>query len=400
MTSVPVDRTARRQQSLKYIASLDGLRAMAALGVVIIHTESAANASITTYVITGTIAGPFFMLFFAISGFVLYRGWARRHLATGERRNQALARKVADGGADGRTGRFLLRRLIRIYPLYWVVATAALLVSDSTDGHGALDIIQVYLLLPFPNPQALVDLGLGIVVWTLIIDVIFYVYVAIHGPVMTRVVRSLHHRHTPFAIETTVLLTMSAVILFAALFVPAPLSALVCLPIGMWFAVIEAEQDRLGRRLDGVSQMVRTWPIQLALFVVLAPIVNLVAIQASSYGEFLSSKPLIHMALVLFGCLLLIHVLWAPKSYPFPRFLASRFMRTAGVLTYGTYLWHPVILIVLQEQWPDGGMTRYQVVTIFGSIGLAAITFALVERPLARVRVGMRTPEPVTPSST
>ena len=33
--------------------------------------------------------------------------------------------KAADGGADGRTAKYLVRRLLRIYPLYWVVATAA-----------------------------------------------------------------------------------------------------------------------------------------------------------------------------------------------------------------------------------------------------------------------------------
>jgi hypothetical protein len=225
-------RDQRRAKAIQYVAALDGLRAIAALGVVIIHTESEAGASITTYVITGTLAGPFFMLFFAISGFVLYRGWARKNLAVGDRRAPAAAKRgSADGGADGRAGKFLLRRLLRIYPLYWVVATAALLVSDDT-GYSAMDIIQVYLLLPFPNLDALVSLGLGIVVWTLIIDIVFYVYVAIHGPVMHQVVRKLHRRWTPFKIETTVLLTMSAVILFAALFVPAPLSALVCLPDG------------------------------------------------------------------------------------------------------------------------------------------------------------------------
>lgn len=391
-------RAQRKAKAIQYVAALDGLRAIAALGVVIIHTESEANASITTYVITGTITGPFFMLFFAISGFVLYRGWARKNLAIGDPKAPAAARRgTADGGADGRAGKFLLRRLIRIYPLYWVVATAALLVSDNTDGHSLMDIIQVYLLLPFPNLDALVDLGLGIVVWTLIIDILFYVYVAIHGPVMHAVVGKLHRRWTPFQIETTVLLAMSAVILVTALFVPAPLSALVCLPLGMWFAVIEGQQDRLGHQLPGVRAMVNAWPLWIFLYVTLAPIMDMIAISAAEdYGSFLSSMPGIHMLLVLVGFLLLINVLWGPKHWPLPRLLSSRFMRQAGLLTYGTYLWHPVILIVLGQRFPDGSMLLYQSVTIVGSIALAFVTYTLVERPLARVRVGMRAPEPAT----
>jgi peptidoglycan/LPS O-acetylase OafA/YrhL len=391
----------RRKKSLQYVASLDGLRALAALGVVIIHTESEAGASITLYVITGTITGPFFLLFFAISGFVLYRGWAHRHMAMGERKGDpARVKGTADGGSDGRTGKYLLRRLIRIYPLYWVVATAALLVSDNTDGHTPLDILQVYLLLPWPNPDALLELGLGIVVWTLIIDIIFYVYIAFHGMVMTKVIRKLRRRHTVFSIESTVLLTMSGLILFTALFVPIPLSALVCLPMGMWFAVIEAKQDRIGRLLPGVDATVRAWPIWIGMYVVLAPLVDMIAIQTETYGEFLSTKPGIHMLLVLVGFWLLVHVLWAPQDWPVPRFLRSEGMRKAGLLTYGTYLWHPVILMVLRQSYPDLGIGAYLVITVSGSITLAAITYVLVERPLSRIRVGMRQPEPVPAAAT
>jgi hypothetical protein len=39
-------------------------------------------------------------------------------------------------------------------------------------------------------------------------------------------------------------------------------------------------------------------------------------------------------------------------------------------------------------------MALYQVVTIGGSIALAFVTYTLLERPLAQVRVGMRKPEP------
>lgn len=390
MTDPTAERAQRRTQAIRYVASLDGLRALAALGVVIIHTESEANASIPVYVVTGTITGPFFMLFFAISGFVLYRGWARKHLAMGTRRASS-APKTADGGADGRTMQYLLRRLIRIYPLYWVVATAALLVSDNTTkDHSIMDLVQVYLLLPFPNVDALVELGLGIVVWTLIIDIVFYAYVALHGMVMSKVIRATRKRHSPFKVESTVLITMCVVILVAALFVPAPLSALVCLPLGMYFAVIEAKQDQLGRQLSGIATMVRVWPVWVVLYLVLAPLVDLIAIEAESYGEFLSAKPGIHMLLVLAGILLLVHVLWAPPEWPVPRFFRSPLMRTAGLLTYGTYLWHPVILILLDQNLPDGSLPVYLVITVVGSIALAAITYVLVERPLGRIRGDMR----------
>lgn len=387
----------RKEQAIRYVAALDGLRAMAALGVLIIHTESEANASITTYVITGAVVGPLFMLFFAITGFVLYRGWARKHLAMGERQPTAI-KGAADGGADGRTLKFLLRRLLRIYPLYWVVATAMLLLSDSTDGNSVMDIVQVYLLLPFPNIDAIVGLGLGIVVWTLIIDVAFYLYVTVHGPLVSKVVRRLRHRTTPFRIETTILLTMCVIILISDFWIRAPMAALVCLPLGMWFAVIEAEQDRLRRQLVGVKSVVRAWPIWLVLYFTLGPILIWYASSAKSYDELIMTRPGLFMLLALAGIGLLIIILWGKKDWPIQRFLNSKAVRTAGLLTYGTYLWHSVVLLLLNEHRPDAGMFTYQVVTLIGSVLLAAVTYQLIERPLARLRGEMRAPEPTSPA--
>ncbi len=395
--TAPVGAPSRRkEQAIRYVAALDGLRAMAALGVLIIHTESEAKASITTYVITGAAVGPLFLLFFAITGFVLYRGWARKHLAMGELQ-PVKTKAAADGGADGRTLKYLLRRLVRIYPLYWVVATAMLVLSDNTADHSVLDIVQVYLLLPFPNTEALIGLGLGIVVWTLIIDVAFYLYVTVHGPMVSAVIRRFRHRTTPFRIETTILLTMSAVILLSDFWIPVPMAALVCLPLGMWFAVIEAEQDRLKRHLTAVRTMVKAWPVWLLLYVTAAPPVIWFAATATSYDELLITRPVIPMLLAFFGILLLIVILWGKKDWPLQRFLNSKIVRTAGLLTYGTYLWHPVVLTLLNKHWPDAGMAIYQAVTLVGSVTLATITYQLIERPLARIRVDMRSAEPTAP---
>lgn len=389
--------SGRKEQAIRYVAALDGLRAMAALGVLIIHTESEAKASITTYVITGAVVGPLFMLFFAITGFVLYRGWARKHLAMGERQ-PVKTKAAADGGADGRTLKFLLRRLLRIYPLYWVVATAMLLLSDSTDSHSVMDIVQVYLLLPFPNIDALVGLGLGIVVWTLIIDVAFYLYVTVHGPLVSMIIRRLRHLTTPFRIETTILLTMCAIILASDFWIPGPMAAVVCLPLGMWFAVIEAEQDRLKRQLAGVRTMVRAWPVWLLLYFTAGPPVIWIATHAKSYDELIVTRPGVFMLLALAGILLLVVILWGKKDWPIQRFLNSKAVRTAGLLTYGTYLWHSVVLLLLNRYWSDAGMAIYQTVTLVGSVALATITYQLIERPLVRLRLEMRAPEPTSPA--
>ena len=70
-----------RSITARDVPALDGLRVLAALGVIAIHSEADARAANLTFLLTGAVAGPLFAVFFGISGFVLYRGWAARHLA-------------------------------------------------------------------------------------------------------------------------------------------------------------------------------------------------------------------------------------------------------------------------------------------------------------------------------
>lgn len=397
MSDKQISREQRRATSLRYVASLDGLRAIAALGVVIIHTQSASNASIGLYIFTGALAGPLFLLFFSISGFVLYRGWARRHMAMSERQPAAGSLKgSADGGADGRTYMYLVRRLLRIYPLYWVVATAALLVSDQTSGHSAMDIIQVYFLLPFPNLNALTDLGLGIVVWTLLIDIIFYVYVTGHAIAMTKLIKRFRRRYTPFQIESAVYIAMISVVLIASPFVRGPLVALACLPFGMWFAVIEAEQNRLGRRMAAINGLVDSWWLIPICYAILGPSLAYLLRDTKTHGEFLTNMFGVQLILTGAANWMMVVILFGNPNWPLQRFLTSKAIRVASLLTYGTYLWHPVVLMLLAQNLPDAKLVTNLAITVFGSVLLASITYVLVEKPLANMRIKMRQPEPVS----
>src|SRR4051812_14569134 len=96
-----------------HIDSLDGLRAIAAFVVVIFHVAYSTADLLTgsgawRVVAHGDVAVP---IFFALSGLLLYRPWARRTLVRGP------APKV-------RT--YLWRRALRILPGYWAVVVVAL----------------------------------------------------------------------------------------------------------------------------------------------------------------------------------------------------------------------------------------------------------------------------------
>ncbi|WP_085317533.1 acyltransferase family protein [Derxia lacustris] len=141
-------------------ATLDGvqiLRFAAALAVVIHH---AIEECLPLF---GAAAPPVWLtllgaagvdVFFAISGFIMvHTGWAQF-------------------GAPGAGGRFLLRRALRVYPLYWLVTGAILLLHASGLAFRSIDangwnLAASFSLLPLGNPV------LG-VAWTLVFEIYFY----------------------------------------------------------------------------------------------------------------------------------------------------------------------------------------------------------------------------------
>ena len=101
-------------------------------------------------------------LFFVISGFVM------------------VATTLGKFGRAGEPGRFLFRRAVRIYPLYWVISLLVLPVYlkhrdlvNAHDGTARLSIWKSFLLLP-QGPSPLIAQG-----WTLIHELYFYVIFAL-----------------------------------------------------------------------------------------------------------------------------------------------------------------------------------------------------------------------------
>src|SRR5215218_3161084 len=115
----------------------DGLRAIAALTIVVTHVYAATVASVPKPL------EQFFArfdigvaIFFVISGFLLYRPFAAAHL---------------DGRPGPAVAPFLRRRFVRIFPAYWVVLVIALLTVDH--GHGLWTILSFFGLLHIYDPQ-------------------------------------------------------------------------------------------------------------------------------------------------------------------------------------------------------------------------------------------------------
>ena len=144
------------------IESLQIGRGIAALLVVLHHAASlvAINAG-------ATFAGGCFHagaagvdFFFVLSGFIIFYRHAREF------------------GQREKVGEYAWRRLVRIFPVYWIVSAAVLAVAVAMPGYGGADIrdpavlVSSFLLLPM-NPGPLLFVG-----WTLTHELWFYLIFA------------------------------------------------------------------------------------------------------------------------------------------------------------------------------------------------------------------------------
>lgn len=147
-------------------------RAVAALMVVLFHAGGAIAAekyfgfSIFTQISKFGKYGVEF--FFVLSGFIIY--YIHRN----------------DLGRVDRLGRYVWRRVARIYPTYWIIfiglAVVSMIVPSFRDGLPATELIWIKSLLLLPQDPAVVG-GTGaplvIVAWSLQYELIFYAVFAL-----------------------------------------------------------------------------------------------------------------------------------------------------------------------------------------------------------------------------
>ncbi|MBB5777519.1 acyltransferase family protein [Nonomuraea jabiensis] len=138
-------------------AALDGIRALAALGVWVLHVggntgmiyQEGMFAWMTSRL---GIAVP---IFFLLSGLLLYRPWARA---------------VLEDAPSPRVGRYLWRRAMRVLPAYWLVTAVALWAWGQLDWTGWLK--WLFLLQNYFEQGRAPD-GLY-QMWTMPIEMAFY----------------------------------------------------------------------------------------------------------------------------------------------------------------------------------------------------------------------------------
>lgn len=385
----PVHADGRR-----YVPAIDGLRVLAAFGVISAHVGSQTIDGVgpTQHLVAyyGAAAYPALIVFFTISGFLVYRPFARASLAPGSQPSR-----------DKSTTSFwvyILRRVLRIFPLYWAVLAVAVIWNGGGGLDTPIDWVQAIFLLPFPSPSVLLQGPLGIAMWTLAIELPFYVIVPLFAAGVKKGRARFAPQVSPMAAQVSAIVAVIAFFFILGLIFGGELAfPVMSLPIGMLFAVLETRQALDRRRYAPLRVLADNWWLCLVGYVCLVFVSAHLALQAYDVAGVVD--PYDHIRNIYFpmqvamALLLFIPVAFGRRRSLMVRFMAAAPLQMIAPLTYGIYLWH-VPLIEHTKEWfgagflgfPFPGTTGFGMPTLFLAIGLAITTFVLVELPAAKLR--------------
>lgn len=362
------------------IPMLDGYRALAALLVLTTHVGFATGAILWPGL--GPIVGRMdfgVALFFLLSGFLLSQPW----LQAGE---------GTRGWPSTRT--YLVRRVARIFPAYWIAMTVALVALPDNAAASAQDWFRYGLLLQnYSEPTVFAGLTH---IWSLAVEVSFYVAL----PAMMWVALRWRRRSdAPARSAVPLLIGLLSVGFAARLVALGPLQesmAGLWLPGYLdWFAagMLAAYARVLQQRpsvpgwASSLGDMARDTTTSLGvgmllLAISLTPVAGPVTLDQPTVWEGMA-KHLLYGSAAFF---LLLPAFLGGTTGRFGRVMSVGFLRRLGQISYGVFLWHLLLLELIQ---PALGLTLFAggfwvlwPATVAASVVAAALSWLVVEKPL------------------
>lgn len=331
-----VERPQRSQE-------LDGLRAMAVIGVVLYHGLFQLPVLWQLGYPLGLHLDVGVLVFFVLSGYLIYKPFAQANCT---------------GGEPPALGRYLLRRAARIYPAY-IVALVGLAVVGWIRFDGPVEFLQHLTLTQsyFPRSQgnALLDPPGIAQAWTLVIEVSFYLFVPFWAAAMRRVPGTDRVRVEATGAVVLMLVGAAAFTWHSYRWTPPVLSVLPPhlpgLGWGMLLAILVVGRGR--RRSADEEPPRRAVPVAELCWLGAAAALALLAFQIDEFG-LLPRERLIDQSLNLVIAALLVSpiVLSAPSLGLVSRFLSWRPLVGIGLISYGIYLWHGDVIFHFPGPWP------------------------------------------------
>ncbi|HEY3717743.1 MAG TPA: acyltransferase [Jatrophihabitantaceae bacterium] len=363
--------------------ALDGIRALAAFGVVLTHVGFITGRSLQPDLI-----GPLLSrgdcgvtIFFLLSGFLLYRPFALHAMGLAPR---------------PLVGQFLWRRALRIFPALWltVVITLALITTFRVR---ASDYLQ-YLLLIQTYDNHDYDPNLS-QLWTLAVEIAFYALIPILAALVTR------GRRAPEAVlrRQFVMLTVLAVeaLVFniaenhsslihsqALLWLPAYLD---WFAVGMGLAVLTSVPTS-GQAFGRVRRVLQEWAGSPGTCLLVAAVLYLIstlplgiprALAPATFTQW-TAQHYLYVGVAFF--LLLPFVLG--DGGVAGRVLGSKVASVLGNLSYSVYLWHVPLMLLFQRELGyrefHGHFIEVLSLTVVSTVAVSAASWYWFERPILR----------------
>jgi peptidoglycan/LPS O-acetylase OafA/YrhL len=365
-------------------AGFDGLRALAALSVVGVHTTF--TSGFTSRSGWGRYTSRLEIgveVFFVISGFLLYRPFAAAHMA---------------GRPGPSIGRFWIRRLKRILPAYWAAFLVITYVLHADHVGHTWNAPLVYLgfaQIYFPG-----YILSGILqAWSLCTEMTFYLFVPFWALALGG--RRRRHPDTQLRLELAGLMLLTAASFVYRICVLESHTLLAaCMPnwlpgfldqfaLGMLLAVLSAWAVETGREPAWLSHDLLpylSWVLAAGAFIAVSNIGLPVApLTGSGVGLSLLRQSLYGV----FAFFLVLPAVFGPAERTVVRwFLTWRPIAFVGVVSYGVYLWHETWINEFfswtgrrsfDVSWPE----LFAVVTAL-AVAAATVSYRLVERPFLR----------------
>jgi peptidoglycan/LPS O-acetylase OafA/YrhL len=370
----------------------DGLRAVAALGVLLGHCSAAAGAATTT--LAGHAVSDLQMgvaVFFVISGFLLYRPFVAADMS---------------GTRPSPTAVFYRRRLLRIVPGYWFALTLIALLPGVVGVFGE-GWWRYYLLLQnYSGVQAVFARGIG-PAWSLSVELAFYLLLPLFAFAMRKTAGNDAGRRVVRDLIVLAVLALASAVARAHLVAEIQAAGglvsqftwtlILTLPLfltwfafGMAFASVSAWSRHTGNTPNAVRAAAArpglVWLFAGACFALLVA-----ALPSSAEGE----TPARYGLTALIAAALVF-----PAAFPHPegrglpgRLLSIRAVAWVGLISYGIYLWtSPLISMFVHEGILGNGVPFLALTgaTLAAAIAAGAFSYYVVERPFLRLKTRRR----------
>ena len=366
-----------------HFAALDGCRALAAIGVLVTHV-----GLLSGYITRTPGIGPYLArmdvgvsIFFVLSGFLLYR--------------PVVAARFEQHRMVG-VGDYARRRILRIFPAYWVALTIVAFVMRAPAFFEPHSIVSHYLLLQVYDPRQLVG-GPIQQSWSLATELAFYVFVPCWAWLMSRRPRTDRDQLRVEVVALVALLVASTAAnlvlirmgvqdsTFAQLGTWLPFRIGDFVP-GMLLAVATAWISHRGLRLP---DWLRGAPFTLACWAGAVVVFWFVSTQLDlpMFPTFTPTQAFaVRILYVVVAALIVVPAVLArsdrgPTKWAF----ANPVMVWLGLVSYGIYIWHEAWQDVYLR-WTDqpalnSSFVGMMVFTVVTTLICAAVSWYVIERP-------------------